>query len=176
MFMQRTPYALLVKWEHHIWNVQQGLVSCFTSASHRGRSRTEGELMRILMSDHRSLLLELTEVRVGALQLRVCSWPWLSIILLFHSCLVLVGSTEQGAERKQECRHWLFGLCPPQTVPVLYFTAQQVSRPCARKEEAIRAHCFLVWQKSQSAVTSVQLLGIGQTHISQNSQQLCWFM
>lgn len=50
--MQRSPFALLVKWEDQILDVQQGLVS----ASHRGVSRTKGELLRMLSSDHCSPL------------------------------------------------------------------------------------------------------------------------
>lgn len=89
-----------------ILNVQQGLVTCFMSANQRGTSRTKGELMRMLLSDHCSLLL-MGEVRSGALQHKGCSWLWLSMIFQdFPSCLVLVGSTEQGAERKLEYRHW----------------------------------------------------------------------
>lgn len=52
MFMQRSPYALRVKWKHYILNVQQRVVSCFMSANHRGISKTEGELMRTLISDY----------------------------------------------------------------------------------------------------------------------------
>lgn len=52
MFIQRTPYALLVKWEYYFLNVQQRVVTCFMSANHREMSRAEGELIATMVSVH----------------------------------------------------------------------------------------------------------------------------
>lgn len=82
--------------------------------------------------------------------------PWSSMIFLLALCLVDPQSREQ---RKLEYRHWQFGVSPPQTVPVLHLTAQQVSMCQGR---TIRDFCSLVWQKSHKT---------GQVQWPQSS---CW--
>lgn len=108
MFMQSSSCALLVKWEHQILDVQQGLVPSFRSADPRGVSRTEvnewgcWDLTTAPCCQWQDenwcfaaqgLLLAMAFNDLPWFSFLPCGFPWSS---MDFPCLVLLGSTEQG--------------------------------------------------------------------------------
>lgn len=146
MFMQRAPYSLLVKWEHHILSVQQGLVSCFTSANHRGMSRTEGELMRMLISDHWSLLL-MRKVRTDALQHKVVAIHDPS----FSFALSLLDPQSREETWVQALAVWAFPSTNCAFIIFIVFYSTTGFRLTCQGRKAIRDFWFPVWQKPHKA-------------------------
>lgn len=140
--------------------------------SQRGE-RTKGELMRMLRSGHCSLL-QMTEwkwcfaAQGLLLAMAIHDLPWFS----FLPCAWWIHRAEET--RVQALAVW--GFPSTNCACVTFDSTTGFHVPGKNHQRFLLPSVAEIPQNRSSAVTSVQLLGIGQTQISQNSQQLHGFM